>query len=327
MKTFYFLFLFVVSLCSGQTTLNPGEIMITGYYGDSFDVEDGCGDSFAFVSYVPLLPGTTIRFSEEDFDQWATGNEGDLVWENNTGNTIAALTNINIITSNQELTCGANPIASIGLAQYEEAITGAFWSLSTSNEEIIVFQGTAARTIGTAISVFLTDGEADATSVPPSLLGTNFITNFNNIDDDLDVAVYDAKTTFNDFNDFVTFLTNAGSTWATQDEGGGVDNGKDGIFPDYPDDLPEFAGNLSTISFDGEVLINAYPNPVKNKLVLQSKKNISSVIIHNSLGKEVYKNRSSSINSNIDMSDFQSGIYFIKVFINDLSGTIKVVKI
>lgn len=82
---------------------------------------------------------------------------------------------------------------------------------------------------------------------------------------------------------------------------------------------------LSSDTFDsGDVL--HFPNPVSNLLNLSSHKNINSVEIRNLLGQQLF---SKSINSNdaqIDMSDFSSGTYLVKITSEDATSTIKVIK-
>jgi len=329
MKQFYFigLLFLIAGTSAAQTSLNAGEVMITGFYSDSFDVEDGCGDAFSFVSYVPLAAGTVIRFSEADYHNWATSNDGDLAWTNNTGSTIAALTNITIVASNQELSCGSSPIADIGTAAYEEAISRSFWSLSTSNEEIIVYQGPGPRAANSFISIFLSDNTSVyPDNVPAPLLSTNNFITFDTIIDDVDIAVYDGSTTFSSFADFKTQLTNVAVNWSGQIEGGGVDNGKDNIYPDFPGDLPNFSGNLSTTAFENAA-ISFYPNPVSDNLIIDANVAISNIFIYNSLGREIYTNSSFDKGNNlIDMSKFQAGIYFLKVGNTNGFQTFKVVK-
>jgi len=306
-----------------QTVLMPGEVMVTGYYGDgSAGGVVNCGEAFSFVSFVDLLPGTEIRFSEEDFNQWSgAATEGDLVWINTTGATILGQTNINITTNGEGLTCGSPFSASVGTATFEGPGT---WTFASSNEEIIVFQGAAAQTLGTAISLFLTDNASDATNTPPSLLGGPYIINFEGVDDDADVAVYSGPTSFTDLSDFVTQLTNTATNWTTQDGGG--DNGADGIAPEYPADLPVFDATLSTIEFNNERLFTYYPNPVDNTFTLESKNTISSVIIFNLLGQEIYRNSPNTINSNIDMSGLNAGAYLVKVTVNETTKSIRIIK-
>lgn len=73
--------------------------------------------------------------------------------------------------------------------------------------------------------------------------------------------------------------------------------------------------------------IAIYPNPVLNNLIINSKIDLSSVAIYNILGKLVYENSSfNNQNSQIDMSQFQSGIYLLKVSSGNFSQTLKVIK-
>lgn len=329
MNKFYFSFLFLIgtTLSFSQTNLSLGEVMISGYYGDSTIVEDGCGDGFSFVSYVPLAPGTIIRFSEADYHQWPDDNEGDLRWENTTGSTIAALTNITIITHNEELSCASSgPEADLGTATFEQPFSGTNWSLSSSNEELIIYQGPGPRAANTFISMFLSDATSTfPTNVPAPLLNSNTFITFESIDDDCDVAVYTGPTTFSSLADFRAQFTNVSANWASQDEGG-VDNGKDGVFPDFPDDLQNFPGNLSTTDFDN-ISIRFFPNPVSERFFIESKLNISKVVLYNTIGKKVFEDALiSEKNNQIDMSEFQSGIYFLKVSMDDVTQTLKVIK-
>ncbi|WGD35550.1 T9SS type A sorting domain-containing protein [Olleya sp. YS] len=323
MKKLYFLFFTISAFCSAQTTLLPGEVMITGYYGDGAPGGvTNCNEAFSFVSFVDLLPGTEIRFSEEDYNQWGgSATEGDLVWLNNTGSIILAELNINIVTHSETASCGSPLSASVGVATFEGIGT---WSLGTSNEEIIVFQGPAAQTLGTAISVFLTDNPSDATNTPPSLLGGPYIINFEGVDDDVDVAVYSGPTAFTDFNDFVAQLTNVASNWTTQDGAG--DNGADGIAPEYPADLPVFDATLTVLDFNNDTLFTYYPNPVNDKLNLKSKNYISSVVVFNMLGQTVYKNSPNTLNSDVDMSNLKPGAYIIQVTVNETKKSIRIIK-
>ena len=61
-----------------------------------------------------------------------------------------------------------------------------------------------------------------------------------------------------------------------------------------------------------------------NILTLVANEEISSVSIYNMLGQEVY--RSSTNTSSINMSSYANGTYIVKVNINDIEGTVKIVK-
>jgi hypothetical protein len=87
----------------------------------------------------------------------------------------------------------------------------------------------------------------------------------------------------------------------------------------YPD--PTLGVNdLSAVGF------TAYPNPVKNVLNLQANEEISSAVVYNVLGQEVYNANINALNATIDMASFVSGAYFVKVNVGGTEGVIKVLK-
>jgi len=71
--------------------------------------------------------------------------------------------------------------------------------------------------------------------------------------------------------------------------------------------------------------ITTYPNPVNDVLHFSSNTAIENVTISNMLGQEVKANLSSDKTS-VDLSNLQSGNYLVKVTIEGVSKTIKVVK-
>lgn len=74
--------------------------------------------------------------------------------------------------------------------------------------------------------------------------------------------------------------------------------------------------------------IRIYPNPVEGNLFINTKANVSSVIIFNALGKKVYENLSFDRNGNhIDMAQFQSGMYIVKLMADDAVHTSTVIKL
>ncbi|QXP58245.1 T9SS type A sorting domain-containing protein [Olleya sp. HaHaR_3_96] len=83
---------------------------------------------------------------------------------------------------------------------------------------------------------------------------------------------------------------------------------------------------LSTVSFETNSLFTYYPNPVNDSLILNAQKEISNVSVYNMIGQEVYKNTPNSVNNAVDMSNLQSGAYFIKVTIDNVTETVKVIK-
>ena len=83
---------------------------------------------------------------------------------------------------------------------------------------------------------------------------------------------------------------------------------------------------LSTTDFNNKSLFAYYPNPVNDNLTLKAQKEISNVSVYNMLGQEVYRNAPNSVDNLVNMSDLQSGAYFVKVTIDNVTETIKVIK-
>ena len=71
---------------------------------------------------------------------------------------------------------------------------------------------------------------------------------------------------------------------------------------------------------------SAYPNPVKNVLNLQANEEITSAVVFNVLGQEVYNANINALNATIDMASFASGAYFVKVNVGGTEGIVKVLK-
>lgn len=86
-----------------------------------------------------------------------------------------------------------------------------------------------------------------------------------------------------------------------------------------------FDASLSTFSFnlDG---FSAYPNPVKDILNLTYTKDISKVSIHNLLGQEIFTKSINASQSKLDLSKLSNGTYIVRVTIDDIVKTIKVLK-
>lgn len=92
-----------------------------------------------------------------------------------------------------------------------------------------------------------------------------------------------------------------------------------------------------TVTLDGTVLsvsdnslmpeIVVYPNPVQDNLKLNTNSNISAVALYNTLGKKVYENLSfDNNNKQIDMSQFERGVYLLKVMSDNVPQTFKIIK-
>jgi hypothetical protein len=70
----------------------------------------------------------------------------------------------------------------------------------------------------------------------------------------------------------------------------------------------------------------AYPNPVKNILNLQANEAITSAVVYNVLGQEVYNSNINALTATINMASFASGAYFVKVNVGGTEGVVKILK-
>ncbi len=61
-------------------------------------------------------------------------------------------------------------------------------------------------------------------------------------------------------------------------------------------------------------------------LTLRAQENINSVAIYNMLGQQVYNANVNSMNSTVNMSNLANGTYIVKVNINGVEGSVKVIK-
>ncbi|WP_274476467.1 T9SS type A sorting domain-containing protein [Mangrovimonas aestuarii] len=69
-----------------------------------------------------------------------------------------------------------------------------------------------------------------------------------------------------------------------------------------------------------------YPNPVSSNLMLTAQKDIQNIAVYNMLGQQVINAAPNTMKVDLDMSNLQTGAYFVKVMINDTLETIRVVK-
>ncbi len=90
--------------------------------------------------------------------------------------------------------------------------------------------------------------------------------------------------------------------------------------------ISAYNATLSTDSFDNEAAFTFYPNPVKNTLTLNAQNTIEQVAMYNMLGQEVLRATPNTVDSDLDMSNLQTGTYFVKVTIGNVTKTIRVIK-
>jgi hypothetical protein len=71
---------------------------------------------------------------------------------------------------------------------------------------------------------------------------------------------------------------------------------------------------------------NYYPNPVNDKLSLRAQNTIQNVSVYNMLGQEVIRTSPNMSSDELDMSNLESGAYFVQVTIQGVTETIRVIK-
>jgi len=87
----------------------------------------------------------------------------------------------------------------------------------------------------------------------------------------------------------------------------------------------ENCGYASVNDFSATTNISVYPNPVNDILTFSSNQPIEKILISNILGQQINANLDSD-NITLDMSNLPSGNYFVRITIEGVSKTIKVIK-
>ncbi|WP_179320227.1 T9SS-dependent choice-of-anchor J family protein [Winogradskyella helgolandensis] len=96
--------------------------------------------------------------------------------------------------------------------------------------------------------------------------------------------------------------------------------------PDFTIALWSSEEVLGINDFETEAAFSYYPNPVKNTLSLNAQNTIEQVAMYNMLGQEVLRVIPNTVDSDLDMSHLQTGTYFVKVTIANVTKTIRVIK-
>jgi hypothetical protein len=91
----------------------------------------------------------------------------------------------------------------------------------------------------------------------------------------------------------------------------------------YFDDYVYSDSVLETQDFSAKGFRSAMSN---GTLTMRANENINSVAIYNMLGQQVYNANVNSMNSTVNMSNFANGTYIVKVNINGVEGSVKVIR-
>ncbi|HET8839405.1 MAG TPA: T9SS type A sorting domain-containing protein [Flavobacteriaceae bacterium] len=107
---------------------------------------------------------------------------------------------------------------------------------------------------------------------------------------------------------------------------GGVDFfGAEATNEMYVDNLVFAEGVLATEQFSGKTF-QVYPNPVSNRMYVQSQTIVDEVTIYDLLGKIVLQSQPGTISPSIDTSSLTSGMYMAKITSGNVSKTMKILK-
>lgn len=100
-----------------------------------------------------------------------------------------------------------------------------------------------------------------------------------------------------------------------------------GAFPGFGQalDFNLNVSNLSSPAFDAKSL-SIYPVPAKESLTVSYKSEIGSMQIFNQLGQEMYVAKGLGSEVNLDISNFASGVYIVKLFSDQETKTFKIIK-
>ncbi len=138
-----------------RTNLLPGSIVIIGYASDA-------PKNLAFVPTVDIVPGTVIKFTDNGWQasgSFRTG-EGILTWTAPDSG-VAAGTIVNIYTSGVSVSTGT--------------ISGSSFDLSTSGDQVLVYQETASSTSFIFAINADSTGWSDATTTATTAMPTGLV--------------------------------------------------------------------------------------------------------------------------------------------------------
>lgn len=142
--------------------------------------------------------------------------------------------------------------------------------------------------------------------------------NCNDDSPDADVGNYFSEMDFPTEDGTIYWLLVDGFDWTAIDETVGV---ADGDFC-----LEITAYDPDQISDIENMAFRVYPNPADDILYVSSEEMIESIMIHNLIGELVSNDAISQTNQvEIDLSQFEAGVYTVNVVVNGVTGTQRVV--
>lgn len=86
--------------------------------------------------------------------------------------------------------------------------------------------------------------------------------------------------------------------------------------------------NVQVLSIEDEQkkVLELYPNPVSDNLIISSPETVSKITITSVLGKKMLEEKANSNKLNVNMAGFRNGLYFIKIESRNNKQTYRVIK-
>jgi hypothetical protein len=98
-------------------------------------------------------------------------------------------------------------------------------------------------------------------------------------------------------------------------------------FIDHPEYVSEIWGAALSIKDSNDLkLVNMYPNPVKINQVHFSTTNDLDIIFYDVLGKQILKEKITSSQNTVDISNFKKGVYLVRLISESGQVTKKLIK-
>jgi len=277
---------------------DPGDIAITAYH----NTDDGF--SFVFLDNCPV--GTTIRFIDEEWSGTAfvsENNEGDVLWTNDTGSTITQGTVIHIENADDEL--------SITASSGTVAEVNSNFAIANTNDGIIAITGTRLSP-GVFLAFFgdTTDSSLSGTMLVNGLTanqqtsyGTGYYSGVKNC---YGLSITECSERLNSFSNWTiveSFI--------------------------YPTVVMQELEMTNVLSFDKtkKTKLDYHPNPVIDKLKIETGINLSNIYIYSTLGKQVFDGIFNKNTRSIDLSNINPGSYYVKCYSDKSSYSFKIQKL
>ena len=84
--------------------------------------------------------------------------------------------------------------------------------------------------------------------------------------------------------------------------------------------------NTLGINDINDIKVSVYPNPTTNNINIQSDEQIMNITVYNTIGQMVRNVSPAATNFSMEMSNLDTGMYFVNVFTETGSKTVKVIK-